>query len=411
MAVVKNFWLRDNTQKLGGAVIYQSKGQTLMRQLAPSITNPRTDAQMEQRVKLANLVAFYRASAGWMRGAFETKPSNQSDYNAFVSANAAGNAVWLTKSQVDAGNAIVAPYVVSRGTLGEIVQTLDEDWIYTNLYVGDLSFGLQTTIAQFTAALLTNNNGLQEGDQLSIIQYIQNTATDGNYTITCRPYEVILSLSSSELLSAYLPIDLLVVSDDDSPRMGIVAADFVGGASFVLSRTQGGRILVSSSVVTLTPANEVYAAMTTTSQQNAAIASYGTTTTVFLDSTGANTANASVSTQASVLALIINNRTYTPGSVIPASYTEGEQIQVLLSANINVSANASVDISRTGQSGEATFSVSGGAQEGVNTLTFTSDGDNSIYTTVGEQTNVRLALNSGQGTIIYAAYLVDGGLG
>lgn len=347
MAVVKNFWLRDNKQKLGGAVIYQANGQTLMRQLAPSVSNPRTDAQMETRVKLANLVAFYRASAGWMRGAFETKPNNQSDYNAFVSANATSNNVWLTKSQVDAGNAIVAPYVVTRGSLGEVLQSANGNRISTNLYLGALVIVESTTIAQFSAALLANNNGINEGDQISFIQYIQNTSTDGNYTIVCRKYEVILSLTSTEALGNYLPVDIVQEDGAEQNALSVDTADFVGGVAFILSRTYGGRILVSSSSVTLTSNNTVYTAMTSTNQKNTAIRSYGSNTVVFLDSNLADTANSSVNTAARVLSFTVRGREYTPGSLIPREYYDEEQVYITLSAPVSLQEGASLRLNNS----------------------------------------------------------------
>lgn len=329
MAVVNNFWLRDNKQKLGGAVIYQAKGQTLMRQLAPSISNPRTDAQMEQRVKLANLVAFYRASAKWMRGAFETKASNQSDYNAFVSANAAGNSVWLTKSQVDAGVCIVAPYTISRGSLGEIKQTIVGNLIASNLYVGALTISAELTIGQLSAALLEYNNGLQSGDQLSLIQYIQNTGSDGNYTIVCRARELLLNPTSTELVADYFPIDILAVTTGDNPALAVDTTSFTGGAAFILSRTIGGRIAVSSSAVTLTPSNSIYNAMTTTTQKEAAIRSYGTNTTVFLDSTLADQNNNSVYTPQSIIQLLgVTGNAISQGGEL-GLLTEGDSISAI----------------------------------------------------------------------------------
>lgn len=412
MAVVNNFWLRDNKQKLGGAVIYQARGETLMRQLAPSVSNPRTDAQMEQRVKLANLVAFYRASQRWMHGAFEAKPNNQSDYNAFVSANAKSNAVWLTKSQVDAGVSVVAPYQVSRGTLGEIVQTIEESQIYTNLYVGDLEITATTTIAQFTRAILANNNTIVEGDQISVIQYIQNVATGGNYTITCRPYECVLSLSDNSLLSAYLPVDLLLVGVQDGGPLGFETAEFVGGVAFILSRTAGGRILVSSSSVTLTESREVYNAMTTDAQKNEAIRSYGEATTYFLDSNLASQSNANVPTSAGILGFVYNNATYTPGSVIPNPFTQGATIQILFSAPVNVEQGAAVDFNNEGGSQSIMATYDGAALTGVSSVTMTFERVREISVSPNEQVPVYMTFDgAADGTILRATFYVSGGLG
>lgn len=370
MAVVKNFWLKDNTQKLGGAVIYQVNGQTLMRQLAPAVSNPRTDAQMSTRVRLANLVAFYRASASWMRGAFESKAANQSDYNAFVSANAAANAVWLAKSQVEAGTCIVAPYTISRGSMGEIKQTATANMITSNLYVGELTISAATTIGELSAALIANNNGLQNGDQLSVIQYIQNTGSAGAYTTTCRAREMLLNTSSVELVSRFLPVEILGVSAGENPALSILTSTFVGGAAFVLSRTQGGRILVTTSSVTLTYGNSVYTAMTSTTQKETAIRSYGTNTVVFLDSNVVADANAGVPTAASIASVVIGGRTYAAGGYLPESLPASSQVVVNLTAPVELSQAATLTITRDGNQSALTSLTSSETSGEVMQLTF-----------------------------------------
>lgn len=370
MAVVKNFWLKDNTQKLGGAVIYQVNGQTLMRQLAPAVSNPRTDAQMSTRVRLANLVAFYRASAGWMKGAFESKAANQSDYNAFVSANAAANAVWLAKSQVEAGTCIVAPYTISRGSMGEIKQTASATMITSNLYVGELTISAATTVGELSAALIANNNGLQNGDQLSVIQYIQNTGTAGSYTVTCRAREMLLNTSSVELVSRFLPVEILGVSAGETPALSILTSSFVGGAAFILSRTQGGRILVTTSSVTLTNGNSVYTAMTSTTQKETAIRSYGTNTVVFLDSNVVADANAGVPTAASIASVVIGGRTYAAGAYLPESLPASSQVVLNLTAPVELSQAATLTITRDGNQSALTSLTSSETSGEVMQLTF-----------------------------------------
>jgi len=274
-----------------------------------------------------------------MRGAFETKRKTQSDYNAFVAANAAANNVWLTKQQVDAGNCVVAPYVISRGSLGEIRQQSSATMITSNLYIGNLTISAQTTIGQLSTALIANNNGLLDGDQLSVIQYIQNTSTTGAYSVVCRPYELILNSTSTSPLSNYLPVSILASSGGDTPTLAIVTTGFVGGASFVLSRTQGGRVLVSTSSVSLTNNNVVYSIMTTAAQKQSAITSYGTSTVVFLDSGAASGANESVTTAISILSIRIGNNTYSPGTMLPERIGETETITINLSGAVTDAEN------------------------------------------------------------------------
>ena len=117
MAILKSLIVRGGRKQIGGMVLYSRNGETIARELAAQVTNPRTPAQMEQRVKLSNLVAVYRANASWMRGAFENKKDRESDYNAFVSANVGNNAVALSKSDVAAGAAVVGNYKITSGSL------------------------------------------------------------------------------------------------------------------------------------------------------------------------------------------------------------------------------------------------------------------------------------------------------
>ena len=124
MSIVKNVWLRGRKKRLGGAVTYMMAGQQITRELAANVKNPRTPAQMKQRVKLASLVNFYRSMRQWAKvGAFSNKKQSWSDYNAFVSANISTTPAYLTKQQAQAGCSVVAPYIISRGVLPRALTT------------------------------------------------------------------------------------------------------------------------------------------------------------------------------------------------------------------------------------------------------------------------------------------------
>ena len=103
MAIVQTMWMTGTKKKLGGTVLYQAMGQTRQRELAAEISNPRTTQQMTQRVKWSNLVNLYRANRSWMKYAFETKKTNQSEYNKFMSLNVAASAIYLPKNVAAAG--------------------------------------------------------------------------------------------------------------------------------------------------------------------------------------------------------------------------------------------------------------------------------------------------------------------
>lgn len=103
--------------KLGEQVFMRTGGEQRARTYLKVISNPRTKAQMSQRVKLANLVNFYRILRPLLGDSFLRRPTNLSSYNAFVKANLASSRVYLTKEQASSGYVVTAPYTITDGTL------------------------------------------------------------------------------------------------------------------------------------------------------------------------------------------------------------------------------------------------------------------------------------------------------
>lgn len=294
MAVLKNLVMRGASQRLGGMVLYQLKGQTLARELAPAVSNPRTPAQMDNRIRLQNVVSVYRANRAWMKGAFENKKERESDYNAFVSVNLSSSQVAFTKAQAAAGAAVAAPYQITSGSLGSIEQSIHETELQTNIYLGDIVLSPATTVGEFAAAVIANNNGIVQGMQLSLILNIQqvNQATGIPYIIT-RAYEVLIDPQSQELLSAYYPDALL---SNGGGTDNILYADLSdqgsGAASFILSQTTAATTRVSEQSLLQYGDLGIYSQYTSPAAIAAAVASYGENEVNFLDSNSAGEQNA-----------------------------------------------------------------------------------------------------------------------
>lgn len=291
MAVLQNMWLRGAKKKLGGTVLYTQGGRTLQRELAPEVKNPKTPAQMGQRVKWANLVAFYRANAGWMPKAFENKKATQSDYNKFMSLNASSSRIYLTKEQARQGACVVDSYRVSDGTLQPVdIFQAANDWI-TNLFLTGLDkLDATTTVAAFSTALLSSNAGLRSGDQLSFIRVTQlfNNTTDIPYA-QVRAYELIINENGAGLLKDFWPVELITLGQiQDTPALMVKNNSKQGGFAIIVSRTQAGRVLVSPSQITQVNMTEVINQYSSSSALQAAIDSYGRGDEVFLDSKDAN---------------------------------------------------------------------------------------------------------------------------
>lgn len=396
MAILKNLWLRGAKQRMAGAVLYSRMGETIARELAASVSNPRTTAQMSQRVRLSNVVNFYKVSAKWMRGAFESKAENQSDYNAFVAANLTASRVALTKSQAAAGAAVVAPYKISQGSINPISWSSTGTTLPTSdLYVGDLTITGTTTVGQFSAALESANN-LLDGMQLSLIQYIQQVDAQGTPYVTCRAYEVVLNSSSSQLLSSYMPIDILAVSTGANPALAVNTSEFTGGFALILSLTTGTTIKVSSANVILTSDNTFYDSFTTAAVQQAAIDSYGEGTEIFLSSATANQSSTPSLAQ-SILYVTIGSTTYRAGDTYPAiSEYAGQSFTIKMASTIPADAVVSV-ISYTGTSGQD--------REATN-VTYNGDtitGTGYNYSGTSPLTRLRVTINGSQFDISFAS--------
>lgn len=317
MAVIKSGGIRNLIGRVGGNVYYMNKGQNIARELAPSISNPQSAAQQEQRMRWANLVSFYRANQPWQkRGAFESKKQTWSDYNAFVSANSKVSPVYLTKQQAEQGGAVVAPYIVTKGSLPSVNVVSDEtnEQFVSDLYVGDLVISGTTTAAELSAALRANNNNLHEGDQVSFILNFQGTTTDGVPYITARYYEFIIDSSDSRTL-ATLGLEGVIVADtwNEMQCLCLVNEGNVAGGTIIVSRTSSGNIKVSTQSLVLTQSMEIFLAVyTSDAALQRAARSYGENEANFLAAGYSGKAsNVAVPTAQGILSVVIGNRTFT----------------------------------------------------------------------------------------------------
>ena len=340
MAILRSVYLKGASQRLGGVVLYQSQGRTLARELAPSVSNPRTPSQMVQRVRLANVVAVYRANRNWMPGSFEDKKQSESDYNAFVSANLAVSLVATSKSEAAAGAAVVAPYKVTSGSLPTVEHSLTASQLITNLNLGVLSIGSSTTVGQLSTALIGNNNNIREGMQLSLVINIQQmNAAAGIPYIVVRAYELIIDTNSAELLSEFFPGTIIASTGGASNSLAIQYTSLgSGAATFILSETVSGKTRVSTQSLVMFGPNTVYTSYTSEQAWSAAVASYGENAVNFLDANSAAGAPP-VDIALSVVSLNINEQTITPGGIIVGGIRVGDVLTVTFNRPISTSAS------------------------------------------------------------------------
>lgn len=315
MAIVRNAANTIRKGRIGETTYYVSGGQQIARQSRNDSnfgeSARRSEAQQSRRVMWANLVNFYKVSAGWMPKAFETKKRNQSDYNKFMAVNIGNSTIALTKDESAAGACIAAPYIVSQGSLPsiEIVQ-LSDQW-RTNLALGTLVIDDETTNAQLTAALEASNAHIHEGMQISFVSYQQSVDPLGTPRLICRCYEITLSRTSSDVVRDFLPE---FCSQSIQGYLGTNTSISIGGFAYIVSELVTGGLKVSTQQL-VSNNSTLISQYSSSIHINEAIKSYGLDQEVILSPTGTVMQEAEAQ-PIFVSKVVSGNRTYVSGSYV-----------------------------------------------------------------------------------------------
>lgn len=270
--------------KLGDTVYYRSRGYQIERpRVVPK--NPRSRAQMGQRVKIANVSAVYRALKPILSRSFAVRGQHESSFNAFSRA-AMDLSPYMTKTMVAKCLALPMPVQLSRGGLGtyEYTEFQGENGL-TFVRLPIFSDGPVPTVALWSQRFIAENPQFQEGDTIvmCMIQFVENTVVSepDAYNAIGKYATLTLDFSNGEPItevgwaadsttSTILPNGWPSVNEFNS-------SDFIGmSGAFVARKTESGDIDVSSQYFVLTEgAQDLYDKYRTDLSLNTAISSYG----------------------------------------------------------------------------------------------------------------------------------------
>ena len=102
------------TGKSGNISYFEVNGVTIGRSLPRKMGNPKTEAQMKQRIKMNNILNTYKYIKGYLQQNFEGIVGNKNAAGFFRSYNLMKTPVWMTKSQKESYKFILAPYEATR---------------------------------------------------------------------------------------------------------------------------------------------------------------------------------------------------------------------------------------------------------------------------------------------------------
>ena len=273
--------------KVGQLIYRQTKYGTVVYEARKTSVPQRTEAQMQVRTQWGNLAAVYRQFNQTLKKGFEGLNGKMHDYNAFIQANTNVVKVYVPKSVRLNGGSVLAPYQITRGTLPSVAMTKGADGVLvSDVRVGSLVIGAETTVADLANAVITLNDGWQAGDQLTFFYGVQTTdAVTGIPRARIYGYKVMLNPGdSTPLLEVVNGVGFTSVASAGSGYvLGMDRAIEDGAAVWIHSREDGtGGLKVSTQFMYVD--SSVLAGYQTSSAFAGAAESYGgiNAQTVFL---------------------------------------------------------------------------------------------------------------------------------
>ena len=237
--------------KVGQLIYRQTKYGTVVYEARKTSVPQRTEAQMQVRTQWSNLAAVYRQFNQTLKKGFEGLNGKMHDYNAFIQANTNVVKVYVPKSVRLNGGSVLAPYQIPRGTLPSVAMTKGAGGVLvSDVSVGSLVIGAETTVADLANAVIALNDGWQAGDQLTFFYGVQTTdAVTGIPRARIYGYKVMLNPGdSTPLLEVVNGVGFTSVASAGSGFvLGMDRAIEDGAAVWIHSREDGtGGLKVST---------------------------------------------------------------------------------------------------------------------------------------------------------------------
>ena len=272
MAKFSSTLIEEASGKLGNNLVMRktAKGQILAKAPKKASQPRRSEKQANTRLQMANLLANYRLYSGKLLKAFESKTAGVSDANMYVSVNWGYQPVYMTRQMRIQGCCVLAEYMICTGSIAPIGYELVDGKLVSDLSLGALVIGEETTVGELTAAVLQNNDLWEEGDQLTCFIGNQLLGSDGLPRCTMKAEKVILNLDDETKLWD------VASADGFSTKDGYLAGGVVlqnMGMAWVHSRNNGSQTKVSTQ--RLVVVSDVIAQYQTYAAMRAAADSYG----------------------------------------------------------------------------------------------------------------------------------------
>ena len=243
MAILNGI-LKKLNGSAGSLTFKQVNGQTVVSEKATVVKNTRTPGQQRQRTKWGNVVQMYKGIMPLINCGFEQKALRCNDFQMFMKVNMPVTDIYLTRPEVAGGGCIAAPYQITQGSLPSIVISGEGDAARTDISLGELKIDENTTVKDFSMAVVNNNADYDYGDQISFFDVLQrvNAVTGIPYCQFLATNVVLDKASEVKLLDMVSKYGFATVDG----FLGHIEGEGAGVFAWVHTRKSSGKTLVST---------------------------------------------------------------------------------------------------------------------------------------------------------------------
>lgn len=284
MAILKS-GLGIFSGKIGGIRAWESNGRTIVASYDVKCKNPKTEAQMKQRLKLINILNNYRVLKPALLENFEGIAGNRNAATFFRKYNLRQKPVWLTKTDALYHKVVLAPYCVSQGIIKPIEYSLSSAGLTSNIDLGTTDKKVTTDVSNLAHAILKNHEDWSNGDTLQIVamrQSLRDNLKSNSFRIEMEAVTLIMTTSKDQPLDSVEGVNHLknmgiTIANHDG-RLGIDISnrsDYVYALALVHGRGTGIKRLLSTQNLVLSNTS-IYDHYISSEQMVEALKSYKT---------------------------------------------------------------------------------------------------------------------------------------
>ena len=284
MAILKS-GLGTFSGKIGGIRAWESNGRTIVASYDVKCRNPKTEAQMKQRLKLINILNNYRVLKPALLENFEGIAGNRNAATFFRKYNLRQKPVWLTKTDALYHKVVLAPYCVSQGIIKPIEYSLSSAGLTSNIELGTTVKEVTTDVTNLAYAILQNHEDWSKGDTLQIVamrQSLKDNLKSDSSRAEMEAVTLIMTTGKNQPLDSVVGVNHLksmgiTIANHDG-RLGIDISnrsDYVYALALVHGRGTGIKRLLSTQNLVLSDTS-IYDHYASSEQMVEALKSYKT---------------------------------------------------------------------------------------------------------------------------------------